>query len=531
MIPEYLIRTRTDEIAIHDGCFFDRDEAERVCRFIETHVRLQSTGEPIQLLPWQRRFLIYPLFGWKRKDGYRRFKSAYVSMAKKNGKTTILAAILLALLLIDREPSSFCVSAANDREQAALIYRELEYAIRNDAKLKDACRCVPSSKTIQYGKGNATYKSLSCDVPSKHGLNCHGVVYDEIAFFKSPDLYTVLRYAGISRPNSLQVAITTAGYDKTGIGYSLYSQAKSVLTGESEDTTFYPLVYEVPEGADLEDPEVWALANPSIGTTQSVDDFRRGWNAVKGTTADRLEWERYRFNRWTGTKDGWIDLAKWDQCKGAYPELAGAPCYLGLDLSSSIDLSSLSAIFLAGDTYYVRHWSWTTDYSARQRNKQNLTRYEPFTHDGSLTIVPGDAIDYAQIRAKCNELKRQFNVCGLVIEKWNWIQIAQELEKDGFQIYPFPPTSAYYNAPTRQLEILVNERRIVHDGNGLLRWALGNVAIDMDSSHNIKPRKTSEADKIDPIISVILGMSAALQHSKLYKPVISVYEDRGILVI
>ncbi len=524
------VRTKADEAALKYGFYFNEDEATRAVAFFRKYLSIQN--QPFTPLPWQEQ-VIRDLHGWKRPDGTFRFKKAFVSTAKKSGKTELNSGLSLLHLIGKYEPRPFVVCVANDREQAGQIYDNIEYYVKYNRPLRDCLSLVPSQRLIRYPKQDGKFKVLSNEASGKFGHGYSFISLDEICLWPNSKLYNAIQYASISRVQPIHCAISTAGYDQTdnNPGYRLYQYAKTILDGSNTDPDFYAAIWETPPDADLDDPATWQLANPALGVTQKVETFRADWTRAKASKAEYLEFLRFRFNIWTKQREQWLDLREWDQCKGD-PQFGDAPCFIGLDLSSTFDLTSLSLVSAPiNSKHHVRNWNWTTSIACQEREKRNLTKYDVFSAEGVLSVFNGNAIEYDAIRSFILDLRERYNVAGIVIEKWNWLALAQQLEKDGFQILPFPGSISYYNAPTKQLELLVRERRLVHDGNSLLRWAVQNTSLEVDSNGNCRPKRQTEGEKIDPVVSVILGLSAAMQADKLYQPTSCVYDQRGIMTI
>ncbi len=525
------VRTVADQEALKSGYYFDEAEADKALRFFTKHLTILD--KPFIPLPWQEQ-IIRELHGWKDKQGLFRFKRAFISTAKKSGKTELNSGLSLLHLIGKYEPRPYVACVANDKKQAAQIFDNLEYYVKNNQALRHVLHLVPSQRLAKYPKQDGKFEVLSNDVSGKYGHGYSFISLDEICLWPNSKLFNALAYASIARKQPMHVAISTAGYDQTdnNPGYRLYQHAKRIIDGTATDVDTYAAIWETPEDADLDNPAVWRLANPGLGTTQTEATFKADWQRAKTNSAEYLEFLRFRFNIWTRTRDQWLDLQEWDECKGTIPELGKTPVYLGLDLSSTFDLSSLSLVTApVNGRHYVKNWNWTTQVACEERVKQNKLAYEQFRHEGHLTIFPGNAIEYDRIRQFILDLRKTYNIQGIVIEKWNWLALAQQLEGDGFTIYPFPASVSYYNAPTKQLECLVRERRLVHDGNSILRWAIQNTSLQVDGNGNCKPKRNTESEKIDPVVSVILGLSAAMQSDKLYKPLESVYDRRGIIVV
>lgn len=535
-VPEKYIKTKADRQAVEEGCYFDQEAADRVVRFIETYLTLSKgfkAGHPFKLLDWQKHQVIYPLFGWKRPDGTRRFRTAYIQVSKKNGKTVLTSAIATYMLVADGEESPLVVSAACTRDQASMIFQELAHYIRHNQKLRDALHVRDSRKEIYYPKKAGYYKALSADAASKEGLDCSCVLVDELHAHPSPALYNSLKYATISRKQPLFIVITTAGEDRTSVCYELYKYSKGILDGTNTDTSFYPLVYEADEDCDVLDEGQWHKANPSLGITQTVDSFKEDAAAAKYSKMAELKFRRYRLNQWVSGLTSFLNIDAWDACQGFIPNLKGKgkPIYLALDLASTTDLAAMVGIVPDQGKYYVLHWAWCPEEGVKKRENTNLTKYRQFQAEGSLTITQGNACDYGLIRKNINDLRHEYQVKEIVMDKWNALYLAEQLTQDGFNVLSMPQTTTYMNDPLKQLEKAILDKKLVHDGSTLLRWQCQNMSIEQDGNGNIKPSKKRSVDKIDSMVAVVMAMGRAVNHENNGAVRKSVYDNRGLALV
>jgi phage terminase large subunit-like protein len=270
------IRSEGDERAVLAGCWFDREAGERVCDFFErflVHTKGEWAGKPFALFDWQKKDLVMPLFGWRRRNGERRFRKAYVEVPKKNGKSGLCSGIALYLLMADGEPGAEVYSAAADRDQAAIVYGESEKMVLKSPSLQKHLRVVASRKTIIYQRTLSYFRCLSADVPTKEGLNIHGLIFDELHAQRNRELFDTLQYGGAARRQPLLVSITTAGFDRNSICWEQHDYADKILRGVVDDPSFFPLIYAAGEEDDWTDPVVWRKANPSFGLTIREDAF------------------------------------------------------------------------------------------------------------------------------------------------------------------------------------------------------------------------------------------------------------------
>jgi phage terminase large subunit-like protein len=513
---------------------FDQEAADKAIRFIETYTIPTTVGKPVKLIPWQREY-VSKLYGTKTNDGRRQYKTAICSTSKKQGKTLLQSGILLYELLGGVQPSPFCVSASTTRENAGQIWRELDYSIKANPKLKAICKSLESYKSITCKSKGSKYKAFSADAGGAEGENISALVVDELHAHQSDRLYRSLEYSTISRPDGLKLIISTAGSDQGSLWYDLFRYAQGVQDGSITDDTVLPAIYTTPENADIEDPAVWRLASPSMGVSFTEDDFRRDFNKAKqGGAADLLSFKRYRLNMWCKADDAFIDPVKYDRCKSPLTddELRDKPLFVGVDLSQVADPCSVSCCWVLGDKkYYIRSHSWVCEEGVKRREQSNLPKYRAFSADGDMTITPGTVNDYRRIKDYILSLRQRYNLKEVIYDQYNAIEQCTELMAEGITVYRQPQNHKHYTSPMKEFEIAVNEERIQHDGNKLLRWALSNTRLDVDNFGNCKPSREKSLDKIDPCVSTLMAMGRAIEASANGVLRKSVYEGRGLFVV
>jgi phage terminase large subunit-like protein len=446
------IRTSADERAVGQGCWFDIDAAERVrdffYRFLR-HSKGQWAGQPFELLDWQWKEFVAPLFGWKRKDGTRRFRRGYVEVPKKNGKSTLFAGLSLYLLTCDGEPGAEIYSAAVDRDQASIVYTEAANMVEVSPQLSSRLSVIRSTKRIVDHRSRSLYRALSADVPAKEGLNAHAVLIDELHAQKTRDLWDTLRYAGASRRQPLHLSITTAGFDRHSICYEQHDYALKVLDGTVQDTAFFAYIAGAAAEDDWTDPEIWRKANPSFGVTIDAEQFAEDFREAKESPAKENSFRRYRLNQWTEQDVRWLSMEKWDAGGDKLPDLAGKSCFAGLDLSSTTDVSALVLVFPDDGGYWVLPFFWVPEEGARQRERRDRVPYGDWIRGGFMEATPGEVVDYDRIRNRMNELDKQYHITQVAIDRWNATQLATQLAGDGFEMVAFGQGYASMSAPTK----------------------------------------------------------------------------------
>lgn len=522
------IRCEADERAVADGCWFDIRAAERVRTFFRQflrHSKGQWAGQPFELLDWQWERIVAPLFGWMRADGTRRFRRGYIEVPKKNGKSTLFSGFSLYLLAGDREPGAEIYSAAVDRDQAGIVYNEAANMVDCSPALSSRLRVVRSTKRITFQRTRSFYKALSADVPAKEGLNAHGVLVDELHAQKNRELWDTLRYAGASRRQPLNLAVTTAGFDRLSICWEQHEYAQHVLTGLIQDSAFFAFIAAAEPDDDWTDPEIWKKANPSYAITVSADQFAEDCKEAQESPAKENSFRRYRLNQWTEQEVRWLNMDKWDACAAAPTDWADRFVFAGLDLSSTTDLSALILVCPMDDGFMdVRAWFWVPEEGAKRRERRDRVPYWQWIRDEYIEATPGEAIDYDRIRAKINEIAKQYRIENIAIDRWNATQLATQLEQDGFTIVAFGQGYASMSWPTKKLEAIVLSERLRHGGNPVLRWMAGNVSIEKDAADNWKPSKKKSCERIDGIVALIMGLERATTFDS------SVYDWRSLFL-
>lgn len=529
-IPARLLRSKSDEAAVEAGCWFDQRAADRVRFFFERflrHSKGQFAGRKFELLPWQWERVIEPLFGWKMRDGTRRFRRCGIGIPKKNGKSTLLAGIGLYLLCGDGEAGAEVYSAAADKKQASIIFNEAASMVRASDALYGRVKLKDAVKRMEFPRAGASYDALSAEVATKEGLNSHGVLFDELHAQPTPALWDVLRFAGAARRQPLLLWISTAGVDRESICWIEWKHARDVQEGRAIDIGLLPLLYEADEAADPWSEETWKAVNPSYGITISPRDMQEAAKEAQEQPSKENAFRRYRLNQWTRQESKWIAQARWDACRGIYTgkELRREKCYGGLDLATTTDINALVLLFKREPRYRLLPFFWCPEAAVRNRERSNRQRIDHWAQKGLIKLTKGDSVDYGVIRADINALADVFRIIELGIDPWNATSLATDLQGDGFKVQ-YVRTGFYsMNSPAKEFEKLVLNGGIEHYGNPVLDWMFGNVTVEQDASGNIKPSKAKSSEKIDGIVALLIALARAISATQSKK---SVYDRRGV---
>ena len=513
---------------------FDEGKAKRTVDFINClkHTKGKWRGQPFDLLPWQEA-IIRDVFGTVKENGYRQYNTAYVEIPKKNGKSELAAGVALYMTCGDNEWGAEVYGCASDRQQASIVFDVAVDMVEQCPALKKRIKPVMSVKRLVYKPTNSFYQVLSAEAYTKHGLNVHAVIFDELHSQPNRELFDVMtKGSGDARTQPLFFLITTAGTDRHSVCFEQHQKAKDILQGRKIDPTFYPVIYGASDNADWSSEDVWRKANPSLGHTIDIEKVRNAYLSAKDNPAEENIFRQLRLNQWVKQSTRWMQMEKWDAC--AFPvderEVLGRECYGGLDLSSSIDITAFVLVFPPrNDTekYILLPYFWIPEENMRLRVRRDHVPYDVWERQGFLQITEGNVIHYGFIENFIDDLGKKFHIKEIAFDRWGAVQMVQNLEGLGFTVVPFGQGFKDMSPPTKRLMELVLEKNIAHGGHPVLRWMMDNIFVRTDPAGNIKPDKEKSTEKIDGAVAAIMGLDRAIRNSGSSTG--SVYDERGIL--
>ena len=517
------------------GSYYDKQKADRAVKFIEclSHSKGEWHGRKFKLLPWQEK-IIRDVFGTIKEDGCRQFNTAYIEIPKKQGKSELAAAVALYLLCADNEPGAEIYSAAADRQQAGIVFEVACAMVDLCPPLKSVLKVIPSNKRIVYPKHKSFYQVLSAEVASKHGYNVHGVVFDELHAQPNRKLYDVLtKGAGDARRQNLNFVITTSGTDRHSICWEIHQKASDILRDKKKDETFYPCIYGAAEEDDWSCEKVWAKANPSLGVTVDISKLRAAYQSARDNPAEENLFRQLRLNQWVKQAVRWMPMHAWDACagNGAVDEdsLVGRPCYGGLDLSSTTDITAFVLVFppFEDDEYFtVLPFFWLPEETIALRSRRDHVPYDIWKQKGLIKSTEGNVVDYRFIERFILDLRDKYEIREIAVDRWNATNTIQNLSDEGLTLVPFGQGFRDMSPATKELMKLTLEKKLYHGGHEALRWMVDNIFIRTDPAGNIKPDKEKSTEKIDGAVATIMALSRAMLGGGQSG---SVYDHRGLL--
>ena len=515
---------------------YDRAKADRAVKFIENlrHTKGKWAGTRFWLLPWQEQ-LIRDIFGVVKPDGNRQFRTAFVEIPKKNGKSELAAAVALYLLYADNEPSAEVYGAAADRQQASIVFDVANQMVQMTPALMKRSKIMGATKRIVNYSNAGFYQVLSAEVGTKHGLNVSGLVFDELHAQPTPHLYNVLtKGSGDAREQPLFFLITTAGTDRNSICYAIHTKAKDILENRRVDASFYPVIYGIEDDDDWSDEAKWRKANPSLGYTIPLDRVRDAYREASQNPAEENVFRQLRLCQWVTSTVRWIPDHIYEQgnCPIDLESLKGRDCYGGLDLSSSGDITAFVLMFppcTETEPYYMLPFFWVPEDTIPLRVKRASVPYDVWVRQGYLMSTEGNVIHYVFIEKVIEQLGKLYHIREIAFDRWGAVQMVQNLEGAGFTVVPIGQGYRDMSPPTKAFYELLMKGEIIHGGNPVMRWMAGNVVVETDPAGNIKPTKAKSAEKIDGIVAAIMALDRCIRNAGQQG---SVYDDpeRGLLV-
>lgn len=526
LVAEYVRKTIERHVRDLDsghlrGLVFDKRLALRAINFCHRVVKHPvdsggiQAGDPFILSPWMQAFL-WILFGW-RKDGQRRFRSVYLEVARGNAKSYLLSAVGLYILRGEGVHGAEVFSVAMKKEQARIIFDTAVQMAQVSPALSDLHSYQSNLHSVEYA---CKFQPLSSDAKSLDGLRPSAILADEIHAWvrkRSRDVWAKCKTALGKKPGSVMISGTTAGADRHSLCYEQHTFAKQVLDGVIEDDSFLSWIAALdPDKDDPFDESLWIKANPNLGVSVDLQTIQNQAKQARLIPSEYNEFLRYRCNIWTERHTAWMPLKKWDACKESVdPEaLKKRPCFAGLDLSSSDDLTALVLVFPPygeDKLWRLLPFFWLPGDSIKERVNRDNVPYDGWVRDGKITKTDGNVIDRDAIRTKIVALAKEYDIREVCFDPWHADELAQKLQdQDGLTVTPIRQGSQSLNAPMKRVMELVLSEQLAHGAQPVLRWNASNLVASGDSNGNIKPDKAESTERIDGMSATITAMARAI---------------------
>ena len=495
--------------------YFDEKKYNTLTTFtgVMKHYSSGAAGKPFILEPWED-FIICNIFCLYRVDTRRRkYKTAHISVSRKNGKTTLAAALGLFSLIADGEPASSVIMAANSREQAHIDFDAASAFARQLDPRKKSLKVLRNE--IVFQKNNASLKVISADASTGDGLNPSMVILDELHEAVDSKLFDVLRSGQGFREQPLMLSITTAGFRIGGFCNQYEDYCKEILMGQKVDETLFALLYTLDDGDDWTDENNFIKSNPNLGVTVKKDWLSEQVNQAKNSPTLEVGVKTKNLNVWCSSSTTWIPEqyirnSLMDVDLTEFKNKNNYLVYLGFDLAAISDLTAVSIMFIDPETeeYFFKTWYYLP--KSALDGKYNSELYKMWSSKGFLTLTDSETTDYNYIQNQIVYLYETFDVQGVFFDSWNAQMLVNNLTNLGLPMTAYSQSIGNFNKPTKEMERLVLSGKVRFDNNPITRFCFDNVELKVDINGNSKPVGDHNAKKIDGVISMLNALGGYL---------------------
>lgn len=495
----------------------------RACRFLEllphikgewarpVYVDGKLSYAKIRLEDWQV-FVEYQLFGWVHQvTRLRRFRRSYEEVARKNAKSTRAAGRLLLMLAADNEPGAHAYSAATTGEQAREVFdvarnmalRQSDFIVRFGVDVGKHDITIPSTAS--------SAKPLNAEGSTLDGLNVHFAVIDELHAHRTRAVYDVIDSATGARSQPLISMITTAGSDRAGICYEQRDYTVKVLQGVVDDPTWFGVIYTIDEGDAWHDPAVWRKANPNLGVSVKEDDMAAACRKALAQPSALANFLTKRLNVWVSSDTAWMDMMGWEKCADrqlSLDDFAGEPCWIGMDLAEKRDFAALVLVFQRGSEWVIFPRLYLNEWAVNESGNAHL---QGWARQGFVQVNEGNVTDFDMVASDLRNYCQRFQVREIPFDPALSRYFATKLVEEGLPLVEIRQAALFFTQPLIQVENLVLERTIKHDGNPVFAWMMSNVVVSVSKFSGLKhPTKEREENKIDGPVAMLMGLGRAL---------------------
>lgn len=496
---------------------YNHDKAVHAIEFIERyckHSKGSMAGKPFILELWQKAF-IAAIFGIVDKmDGSRKYQEVVLIVARKNGKSTLAAAIGLYLMIADGELGPEIYTVATKKDQAKIIWSEAKRMVQKSSALRKRIKPLVSEMTSNLN--DAIFKPLGRDSDTLDGLNVHAGLFDEVHAWKDMNLYDVVVDGTSSRDNPLILTTSTAGTIRESVFDRLYDECELIVNGYDDPDGYknerlLPIVYELDDRKEWTDEKAWKKANPGLGTIKKVDALASKVSKAQANPLLVKNLVCKDFNIRETNGEAWLTFEQLNNKeKFDIAELKPRYGIGGVDLSSTTDLTAASVIFMVpgSDKIYVEQMYWIPEDLLEKRTKEDKVPYDKWHELGLVRTTPGNKVHYKFVVDWFKEMQEEKDIYIMKIgyDSWSATYFVEEM-KDYFGEQAMDPViqgKKTLSSPMKNLGADFSSKRIIYNNNPILKWCLTNVAVDVDKNDNIQPMKTSNAKKrIDGFASLL----------------------------
>lgn len=500
---------------------FDRDKAEKACKFAEVfvHVKGKWAGEKIILAPWQA-FIYCCLFGWVfKKNGFRRYIEAYIEVPRKNGKSVLAATIANYMLIADKEPGAEIYSGATTEKQAWEVFRPAKLMIEKTPGIKNYFGLETFAKSV-FCALTASRLEPVIGKPGD-GASPHCAIVDEYHEHDNSEHYDTMKTGMGARTQPLLLVITTAGVNLAGPCYELHEKVNKILTRKLENERVFGIIYSIDKEDDWQDFNNWLKANPNFGISVNEDSLLHQFETAKQEVSKQNIIRCKHLNQWLSVDCAWMDMQRLEECKDVSllrSQMQGLDNVIALDLASKLDIAANVQLFWDDDGNY---YCFSRYYLPRETvmNSRTVNRqiYQTWEFEEYLTVTEGATIDFSVIEDDVKQDYAQFGTTQVAFDPWQAVQLSQNLDREGLTMVEVGATVANFSEPMKELQKAIYDGKFHYNGDPILTWMFSNVVAHYDKKENIYPNKMHNDNKIDGVVALIMCMNLAIRIRSMRK--------------
>lgn len=497
--------------------------AERVMSFVENFCKIpdgEYVGQKIKLAAFQERFF-YACYD--NPQGTRR---AYLSLARKNGKTNLVAGILLAHLVgPEAKSNSQVASGAMSKDQASLVFNLAAKMVQFSPELSQLVRIIPSGKRLIGLPQNVEYRALAADGTTAHGLSLSLALLDEVGQIRGPqsDFVDAITTSQGAHESPLLIAISTMAAQDSDLFSVWLDDAKA-----SQDPRIVSHVYAADKDAGVLDKKGWKAANPALGIFRNLDDLAEQAKQASRMPSVENTFRNLILNQRVSTVCPFISVDVWKSCGGVVLDYGSAPVWCGLDLSARTDLTALVIIGKVAGIWHVTPHFWTPEQGLIERSKRDRAPYDVWVRQGYLHTTPGATVDYEFVAQDIGAILAGLDVKSIAYDRWRIALLQKELDEQGIDI-PLVEFGQGFKDMSPALDVLESEllnARIAHGAHPVLTMCAANAVVARDPAGNRKLDKHKATGRIDGAVAMAMAFGVANMEQE--EP--SIYNERGIFI-
>lgn len=507
------------------GFHFDLDKASRVIYFVETFCRQSKgdMGKPIKLELFQKAAL-QAIFGFVDDEGRRKYNEVLWIMARKNGKSCLLSAIGLYMMLGDKEGGAEVDCVASKKDQAKIVFDEARNMVSQSPYL---AKYIKKRRTDMYSPYNfGVFQPLSSDSNTLDGLNPHCGIIDELHSIKDRNIYDVVKQGMSARKQPMLFQITTSGMNRNTIYDAQYEYAEKVLNGDVPDEHFLALIYELDSSNEWTDPDMWIKANPGLGTIKSVKTLTENVEKAKNDLAFRPTVLTKDFNLKNVSADTWLT---WEQLDNEetfeIEDVIDTYALGGCDLSATTDLTCATLLIRKRNDeklYVLQHYFLPQERIDKlEATTTKEAPYKTWADRGLLTLCQGSMVNYSDVTAWFQRMRDEYK-----IDMWRcgydralagyWAEEMCQVFGDSVmeKVVQGPIT---WTAPMKELGAMLSDKMINYNNNPMLKWCLSNTGVKTSGTvESIQPVKIQQNRRIDGMVSLLNAYTIYVKYREDY---------------